>query len=98
LKAGTTFVFRNGDDILHSVIGAKGEFRCKALDTGDRFLFTLAKWNPMAFFTPRSAKGHRVRVATAVMFIKGTLFLMACNDAVAPAVFVYAAPHQLAIV
>jgi len=24
-------------------------------------------------------------------------FLMACNDAVAPEVFVYAAPHQLAI-
>jgi hypothetical protein len=40
---------------------------------------------------------HRVRVGTAGLFAKGTFFLMACNDAVAPAVFVYAAPRQLAI-
>jgi hypothetical protein len=50
LKAGTTFVFRNGDDILHSVIGAKGEFRSKALDSGDRFSFTLAKVESYGFF------------------------------------------------
>jgi len=34
---------------------------------------------------------HRVRV------VKRTFFLMAYNDAAAPEVFVYAAPHQLAI-
>jgi hypothetical protein len=38
-----------------------------------------------------------VTLGTAVLFVEGTFFLMACNDAVAPEVFVYAAPHQLAI-
>jgi hypothetical protein len=80
------------DDILHSVIGAKGEFRSKALDTVDRFSFTFAKMGSYGFFcglhpqkqgrivvTPRSANGHRVRVATTVMFVKGMLFVMACT-------------------
>src|ERR1700720_4565801 len=30
---------------------------------------------------------HRVRVGTAVLLVKRTFFLMACNDAVAPEVF-----------
>jgi hypothetical protein len=67
LKAGTTFVVRNGDDILHSVIGAKGEFRSKALDTGDRFSSTLAKVGSYGVFyaakregssSPRGHCGH----------------------------------------
>jgi hypothetical protein len=36
-------------------------------------------------------------VGTSVLLVKGTFFAMACNDAVVPEVFVYAAPHQLAI-
>jgi hypothetical protein len=36
-------------------------------------------------------------VGTSVLLVKGTFFTMACNDAVVPEVFVYAAPHQLAI-
>ncbi len=43
VKAGTTIVFRNQDDIPHSVVGAKGEFHSKALDTDDVFEFTFAK-------------------------------------------------------
>ena len=43
VKAGTTVVFRNRDDIPHSVVGSKGEFHSKALDTDDTFEFTFAK-------------------------------------------------------
>jgi plastocyanin len=43
VKAGTTIVFRNRDDIPHSVVGSKGEFHSKALDTDDTFEFTFAK-------------------------------------------------------
>jgi plastocyanin len=43
VKAGTTIVFRNRDDIPHSVVGSKGEFHSKALDTDDSFSFTFAK-------------------------------------------------------
>ena len=43
VKAGTTIVFRNRDDIPHSVVGANGEFHSKALDTDDSFSFTFAK-------------------------------------------------------
>ena len=43
VKAGTTVVFRNQDDIPHIVVGAKGEFHSKALDTDDSFSFTFTK-------------------------------------------------------
>jgi plastocyanin len=43
VKAGTTIVFRNRDDIPHSVVGSKGEFHSKALDTDDSFSFTFTK-------------------------------------------------------
>jgi len=43
VKAGTAIVFRNDDDIPHSVVGSKGEFHSKALDTGDSFSFAFAK-------------------------------------------------------
>ena len=43
VKAGTTIVFRNRDDIPHSVVGTKGEFHSKALDTDDSFSFTFTK-------------------------------------------------------
>ena len=37
VKAGTTIVFRNRDDIPHSVVGSKGEFHSKALALLKRF-------------------------------------------------------------
>ena len=43
VKAGTTIVFHNRDDISHSVVGSTGEFHSKALDTDDSFSFTFAK-------------------------------------------------------
>jgi Cupredoxin-like domain len=67
VKEGTTIVFRNRDDIPHGVIGAKGEFHCKALDTGDSFSFTFAKVGSYRFFLrPASANarqdsGHAVK-------------------------------------
>jgi plastocyanin len=49
VKAGTTIVFRNRDDIPHSVVGTKGEFHSKALDTDDTFEFTFAKAGNYAY-------------------------------------------------
>ena len=43
VKAGTIIVFRNRDDIPHSVVGSTGEFHSKALDTDDSFSFTFTK-------------------------------------------------------
>ena len=43
VKAGTTIVFHNRDDIPHSVVGSTGEFHSKALDTDDSFSFTFTK-------------------------------------------------------
>ncbi|HXN88562.1 MAG TPA: cupredoxin family copper-binding protein [Methylocella sp.] len=49
VKAGTTIVFRNRDDIPHSVVGSTGEFHSKALDTDDSFSFTFAKAGSYAY-------------------------------------------------
>lgn len=50
VKAGTTIVFRNRDDIPHLVVGANGEFHSKALDTDDSFSFTFAKAGTYAYY------------------------------------------------
>jgi plastocyanin len=50
VKAGTTIVFRNRDDIPHGVVGGKGEFHSKALDTDDSFSFTFAKAGSYGYF------------------------------------------------
>jgi plastocyanin len=50
VKAGTAIVFRNRDDIPHSVVGSNGEFHSKALDTDDSFSFTFAKAGTYAYF------------------------------------------------
>ena len=42
VKAGTAIVFRNRDDIPHSVVGTNGAFHSKALDTDESFSFTFA--------------------------------------------------------
>jgi plastocyanin len=49
VKAGTKIVFRNRDDIPHSVVGSNGEFRSKALDTDESFSFTFAKAGSYAY-------------------------------------------------
>ena len=58
VKAGTTVVFRNRDDIPHSVVGSEGEFHSKALDTDDTFEFTFAK---AGTYADRAACIHECR-------------------------------------
>jgi plastocyanin len=50
VKAGTAIVFRNRDDIPHTVVGTRGEFHSKALDTDESFSFTFAKPGTYEYF------------------------------------------------
>jgi len=50
VKAGTTIVFHNRDDIPHSVVGSTGEFHSKALDTDDSFSFTFTTPGTYQYF------------------------------------------------
>jgi plastocyanin len=50
VKAGTTVVFYNEDDILHSVVAESREFRSKALDTEEKFTFTFTKPGTIDYF------------------------------------------------
>src|ERR1700740_136691 len=50
VKTGTTIVFRNRDDIPHTIVAAKGGFHSKALDTGDGFWFTFTKPRAYGYF------------------------------------------------
>jgi plastocyanin len=47
---GTTVIFKNADDIPHSVIAVDGSFHSKALDTDDRFSFTFTKPGDYAYY------------------------------------------------
>jgi hypothetical protein len=63
MKAGTAIVFRNRDDIPHSV-GAKGAFHSKAIDTDDSFSFHLCEAWKFLRIAPQNARqdrGHAVR-------------------------------------
>lgn len=42
VKAGTTVVWTNHDDIPHTVTSSTQTFKSKALDTDDKFAFTFA--------------------------------------------------------
>lgn len=57
VKAGMTIVFRNRDDIPHSVVGSKGEFHSKALDTDESFSFTFAKAGSYAYSCLKRGNG-----------------------------------------
>jgi plastocyanin len=50
VKAGTHVVFVNQDDIPHTVVADRAEFRSKALDTDDRFEFTFVKEGEFSYF------------------------------------------------
>ena len=43
IHVGTTVVFKNDDDTIHSVLADDGSFHSEALDSGDEFKFTFAK-------------------------------------------------------
>ena len=50
IKAGTTVVFVNHDDVRHLVVDAGGKFHSKALDTNDSFSVTFDKPGEIAYF------------------------------------------------
>lgn len=56
VKAGTTIVFRNRDDVPHIVAAAGDEFRSESLDKDDTFSFTFDKPGAYAYFCALHAK------------------------------------------
>jgi plastocyanin len=50
VKAGTTVVWTNGDDIPHTIASKTGIFKSKALDTDDKFSFTFATPGTYPYF------------------------------------------------
>ncbi len=50
VKAGTVIVFRNRDDIPHTVNGTNAEFHSKALDTDESFSFAFANPGTYEYF------------------------------------------------
>ncbi len=50
VKAGTTVIFENHDDIPHLVVDADSKFRSKALDTNDSFSVTFDKPGEISYF------------------------------------------------
>jgi amicyanin len=50
VKAGTTVVWTNHDDIPHTVTSSAGVFRSKALDTDDTFSFTFTTPGTYKYF------------------------------------------------
>jgi plastocyanin len=50
VKAGTTVIWTNHDDIPHTVTSSTGVFRSKALDTDDKFSFTFTTPGAYKYF------------------------------------------------
>lgn len=50
VKAGTTVVWINHDDIPHTVTSKTGVFRSKALDSDDKFSFTFSTPGTFPYF------------------------------------------------
>jgi plastocyanin len=50
VKAGTTVVWTNHDDIPHTVTSKTGAFKSNALDTDDKFSFTFATPGSYEYF------------------------------------------------
>jgi plastocyanin len=50
VKSGTTIVFRNRDDIPHTIASAGGAFHSGALDTDDTFSFTFETPGAFPYF------------------------------------------------
>jgi plastocyanin len=50
VKAGTTIVFVNHDDLPHNVVDAKGGFKSKALDTDETFARVFDKPGEIVYF------------------------------------------------
>lgn len=50
VKAGTTVIWRNRDDIPHAVASSTRAFKSKALDTDDTYAFTLPTAGTYEYF------------------------------------------------
>lgn len=50
VPVGTTVVWENDDDIVHTVVALDGTFRSQALDTEDKFNFTFDKAGTFEYF------------------------------------------------
>jgi len=50
VKAGTTIVWENVDDIPHTVAATGRAFKSKALDTGDKYSFTFTTPGTFEYF------------------------------------------------
>jgi plastocyanin len=50
VATGTTLVWRNGDDLPHSVVSADKAFRSNALDTDEQFSFVFSKPGEFVYF------------------------------------------------
>ena len=50
VKTGTKVVWKNDDDIPHTIMAKGGSFRSKPLDTGDEFSFVFAKAGKVDYF------------------------------------------------
>lgn len=50
VRAGTTVMFQNKDDIPHQVVASDNAFRSKALDTGDSFRYTFGSLGRFAYY------------------------------------------------
>jgi plastocyanin len=50
VPVGTTVVWENDDNIVHTVVSRDGAFRSPALDTEDKFSFTFDKTGTFEYF------------------------------------------------
>jgi plastocyanin len=50
VPVGTTVVWKNDDDTVHTVVAVDGTFRSQALDTEDKFSFTFDKTGTFEYF------------------------------------------------
>ncbi len=50
VKPGTTIIWKNADDIPHSVVEANAKFRSKPLDTDETFSRTFAEAGEIDYF------------------------------------------------
>jgi plastocyanin len=50
VPVGTTVVWKNDDDTVHTVVALDGTFRSQALDTEDKFKFTFDKAGTFEYF------------------------------------------------
>ena len=50
VPVGTTVMWKNDDDIPHTVVSLDGTFRSQALDTEDKYSFTFDKAGTYEYF------------------------------------------------